>query len=245
MFLARLITKVHCRPERLEACLQDAASTLGDSVKNAHVVGITGSTASGKSTLIDKIIRTLREDNETVIVLMIDPTKTESGGSILADAVCMRDHYLDSGVFLRSFPSRGATSALTTSLPQVIELVSLFADFVIVETAGAGQGDVALSQCVDTYIVLPDKQADAINFLKEGPHHYAHILAVNVREGSEDDAVFFSRIPGLVSMLVARDGWEASAFRVNAYTGEGVPDLVREGVYTHRDFLKKPLSDPA
>ena len=124
----------------------------------------------------------------------------------------------------------------------MIELVSLFGDVVIVETAGAGQGDVELKQYVDTYIVLPDKQSDAVNFLKEGPHQHAHILTVNVREGNKDDALFFSLVPGLIDMLAIRDGWKPLAFCVNAYNGDGVADLVHNGIYAHREFLKKTVS---
>jgi len=237
MFVSRLLTKVHSHPKTLSHCLEELEERLNFSKRRAHVVGVTGAGAAGKSTLIDKIIHVLRDDDVTIMVLAIDPTKIDTGGSLLADTMRMRDHYLDPGVFLRSFPSRGAHGALTTSLLQVIELASYCADFVIVETVGAGQSDILLRECVNTLVVLPDKGGDALNLLKEGPHHHAHILAVNVRSGNQDDEYFHLLVPSFVDELPDQDGWSVCVFRVNAYTGEGVSKLVRDGVYAHRDFL--------
>lgn len=237
--LARLITKVQQSPDSLSDLLTDKDL----SISRAHVVGITGSTAAGKSTLIDKIIGVLREDNFTVVVLAIDPTEEESGGAILGDTIRMRDYYLDEGVFLRSFGSRGAASAVTVYLAQVVELVSHFADFIVVETAGAGQADTALKQCVDTFITLPDTRGDAINLLKAGHHRRAHILVVNARSGILDDERFFSLAKEFVKTAPLKDGWESSVFKVNASTGEGMAELVSKGIYAHRDFLGSPSSD--
>lgn len=233
---ARLISLVHAHPETAAALLEEGWIPAE---RRAHVVGITGSTAVGKSTLIDKIIGAVRKGNRTVIVLAIDPTQEESGGAVLGDTIRMRDHYLDDGVFLRSFASRGAPSALTPALKEVIGAVSRFADVVVVETAGAGQGDTGIRHAVDTLVVLPETRGDIINLLKAGPHEYADVFAVNIR--TEEDDRFLSVLKGFASTL-ERSGWRPPVFRVNAKTGEGVPELVRHGIYTHHAFLNNKKS---
>ncbi|MDO8520733.1 MAG: methylmalonyl-CoA mutase family protein [bacterium] len=203
----------------------------------AHVVGITGSTAIGKSTLIDKMIALLRADNLKVIVLAIDPTEEESGGAILGDIIRMRRHYTDQGVFMRSFGSHGASGSVTAYLKEAVAVARRFADVVIVETVGAGQADTALKHCVDTFVSLPDTRGDMVNLLKSGHHRHADILVVNMRAESPEEKNFAALVKNFSEM---KDGWMPPVFSVNAQTGEGVRALIREGLYAHKKFLEIP-----
>ena len=49
----------------------------------AHIVGITGAAGSGKSTLINSLIKLLREKNKRVGVVAVDPTSPITGGAFL------------------------------------------------------------------------------------------------------------------------------------------------------------------
>lgn len=230
--LARLITAVHRQPKQCDVLLMQEWIPQG----RAHTIGITGSTAIGKSTFINQIVRVLRDDGKTVIVLAIDPTETRTGGAILGDTIRMRDHYLDPGVFMRSFGSRGARSALTRSLRVILRVASRFADIVIVETAGAGQGDTTIRRYVDTLVVLPESRGDLVNLMKAGPHQFAHLLAVNLRTPEDERFLFLAQ--SFAETLEARKGWQPKAFGVNAKSGVGVAEFVHKGIYAHRDFLR-------
>src|SRR5690349_8265317 len=94
--LARLITLV----ENRSAIVATVMERLYSRGNHAHVVGITGPPGAGKSTLIDRLIRKLRERNQRVAVLAIDPSSPFSGGAVLGDRVRMGDHYGDSGVYI-------------------------------------------------------------------------------------------------------------------------------------------------
>lgn len=238
--LARFIS-LACIPNSTYNIVAEAELflVLVDDVLDAHVLGITGSAAAGKSTLIDKMIHVFRKDGLTVVVLAIDPTEASSGGSILADGMRMRDHYLDPGVFIRSFPSRGASSALTSSLSIIVGLSRLFADVVIVETAGAGQGDIRLEEFVDTFITLPETRGDSITLLKAGSHRHAHILAVNTRKESPEEKRFLHLLKGMQASFPDHNGWETMIFELNALSGDGVEEFIHDGIYKHRKFLKK------
>lgn len=208
------------------------------SEKNAHIIGVTGSTAVGKSTLINKMIGSLRKNNLEVIVLAVDPTEESSGGAVLGDAIRMRDHYLDPGVFIRSLGSRGGKAALASSLSEIIKVASRFWDAVLVETAGAGQGDVDVKNFVDTLVVLPELRGDIINLLKAGPQEHAHVLAANCR--SSEDRKFLALLENFAASFAAAGGgeWKPLVFGVNAKTGEGADALVNEGILKHKEFLK-------
>lgn len=228
--LTQLLTRVSTRPQSLGRLLLAKDIPHG----HAHVVGVTGSTAIGKSTLIDKLITELRADNLRVVVLAIDPTEEASGGAILGDVIRMRSHYADPGVFLRSFGSRGAKGSVTLYLKEAIAVSRRFADVVIVETVGAGQADTALKSCVDTFVSLPDTRGDMVNLLKSGHHRHADILVINMRAESPEEKNFAALVKNLAE---EKDGWMPPVFSVNAQTGLGVREFTREGLYAHKKFL--------
>ena len=120
---------------------------------------------------------------------------------------------------------------------EVIDVAARFADLVLVETAGAGQADTALRKSVDTFVTLADPRGDAITLLKAGHHRHARILVANARTGSEDEERFFSLARSFVETLPPSDGWKVPFFRVGALSGDGVPELVRQGLFAHRKSL--------
>jgi len=75
---------------------------------NAHVVGFTGPGGSGKSTLIDKVIREYRRRGKTIGVVAVDPTSPFSGGAFLGDRIRMQELSTDKDVFIRSMRARKA-----------------------------------------------------------------------------------------------------------------------------------------
>ena len=81
--------------------------TSGKSV----IIGITGPAGAGQSSLIDKLSIKLKKSGSKPAVLAIDPTSHVSGGAILGDRVRMTES-TDSGTYIRSMASRGATGAI-------------------------------------------------------------------------------------------------------------------------------------
>ena len=71
----------------------EAAETLMEHVYahtgRAHIVGITGSPGSGKSTLTRALARAATKMGMTVGVIAVDPSSPFSGGSILGDRIRM------------------------------------------------------------------------------------------------------------------------------------------------------------
>ena len=83
--LARLLSLVEAGGEPARAVGRQT-HPLGGA---ATTVGITGSPGSGKSTLTNSLIATLRAEGERVAVLAIDPSSPFTGGAILGDRVRM------------------------------------------------------------------------------------------------------------------------------------------------------------
>ncbi|MGI0010906.1 MAG: P-loop NTPase fold protein, partial [Nitrosopumilaceae archaeon] len=101
-------------------------------------IGITGPAGSGKSSLIDKTALELKKLGYKAAVLAIDPTSHITGGAILGDRVRMTES-TDSGTYIRSMASRGATGAISWSVRNSIRILE-YAGFdpIIIESVGAG-----------------------------------------------------------------------------------------------------------
>ncbi|MCH7745399.1 MAG: methylmalonyl Co-A mutase-associated GTPase MeaB [Chloroflexi bacterium] len=235
--LARLISQLQDSPTTADEIISREGNHL--TVTKAHIVGASGVAGVGKSTLIGRMIPILRKDGLCVVVLAIDPTSDVSNGALLGDRIRMRDSYMDDGVFIRSLATRGAPDALTVALPAIVKVSSNFCDVVLVETAGAGQVDVAIYKFVDTFISILAPLGDAITLMKSGQTEHAHIVAVNVRKGLPENEQFVEQTRVLLGNDMLQDGWSRKVFSVDAKNGDGIEQLVYEGILSHRDYLKK------
>src|SRR5947209_16572576 len=73
---------------------------------NAYLVGLTGAPGTGKSTLADALVKVIRDRQQTVGVIAVDPSSPFTGGAVLGDRIRMSRHTLDKGVFIRSMGAR-------------------------------------------------------------------------------------------------------------------------------------------
>jgi len=161
----------------------DMLETLFPLTGHAHKIGITGPPGSGKSTLVNSIIKSLRQnpENPSVAVIAVDPTSPYSGGAILGDRVRMLDLQSDKKVFIRSMASRGALGGLavqTDAFSQVFDAAGY--DYVLIETVGAGQSEVDIVNLAHTVIVVDvPGLGDDIQSIKAGILEIADILVIN------------------------------------------------------------------
>ena len=160
--------------------------------KSVHVVGITGPPGAGKSTLTAGLMHTYRETGGRVAVLAVDPSSPVSGGAVLGDRVRMEGQLAGrSDVFVRSIATRGVQGGLagaTGAIVRLLEASEAF-DVIIVETAGAGQTDLAVAGLADTVVLVTvPGLGDGVQTIKAGLLELADVLVVNMadRPGATD-----------------------------------------------------------
>jgi LAO/AO transport system kinase len=129
---------------------------------NSSIIGITGPAGSGKSSLINKTVISLKKLGTKPAVLAIDPTSHVTGGAILGDRVRMSES-TDSGTYIRSIASRGATGAVSRSLRNSIR---------VLEYAGFNLADI-------TVVVFNPNTGDSIQTIKAGLTEIGDIYVVN------------------------------------------------------------------
>ena len=174
--IAKSISIMENDPKESRKLLKKIFKTSGKSI----VIGITGPTGAGKSSLINKTVEQLKKLKTKPAVLAIDPTSHVTGGAILGDRVRMTET-TDSGTYIRSIASRGATGALAHSIRNSIRILE-YAGFdpIIIESVGAGQTEVEISKVADiTVVVFNPYTGDSIQTIKAGLTEIGDVYLVN------------------------------------------------------------------
>ncbi|HJT10824.1 MAG TPA: methylmalonyl Co-A mutase-associated GTPase MeaB [Candidatus Nitrosotalea sp.] len=174
--IARAISMV----ENDEKTARDLIKKIFKKSGKSFTIGITGPAGAGKSTLINKTSVQLNKLGFKTAVLAIDPTSHITGGAILGDRVRMTES-TDSGTYIRSMASRGATGAVSMALRNSIRILE-FAGFdpIIIESVGAGQTEVDISKLVDvTVVVFNPNTGDNIQTIKAGLTEIGDIYLIN------------------------------------------------------------------
>jgi LAO/AO transport system kinase len=231
--LARLLTIV-------ESGGPDARDALAALPKhgagNAAVVGITGAPGAGKSTLTDGIVARLRSSGERVAVLAIDPTSPFTGGAILGDRVRMQDHDTDDGVFVRSMATRGELGGLSRAAPHAVRVLDAAGyAWILVETVGVGQVEVAVAGTADTtVVVVTPGWGDAIQASKAGLLEIGDVFVVNKADRGGTEATIRD-LQGMLMLGEPRE-WSPPIVPTVAIDGRGLDELVG-AVAAHRAHL--------
>jgi LAO/AO transport system kinase len=183
--VARMISRV----ERGEIADVGADLALGGTA-GAHVIGITGSPGSGKSTLVDALAQRMRTDGKTVAILAIDPSSHLTGGAVLGDRVRMSSHSQDPGIFIRSMGTRGSTTGLARAARDAVKVLDAAGyDIVIVETVGVGQVELDVLTVADTVaVVLVPGLGDTMQMNKAGIMEIGDLFVVNMADRTETAA---------------------------------------------------------
>lgn len=157
----------------------------------ALVLGVTGTGGAGKSSLIDELTQRFLNiyPDLKIGVVCVDPSKKKTGGALLGDRIRMNSLSRPM-TYMRSLASRGSGNEISGQLPQVLNLLKqMDFDFIIAESSGIGQANVAITEVSDYSLYVMTSEFGAQSQLEKiDMIDYADFIAINKadRRGSED-----------------------------------------------------------
>lgn len=218
--IARAISIVENNEKEAKSIIKKIFKSSGKSMK----IGITGPAGAGKSTLINRTSIELNKLGYKTAVLAIDPTSHITGGAILGDRVRMTES-TDSGTYIRSMASRGATGAISLSLRNSIRILE-YAGFnpIIIESVGAGQTEVDIEKVVDiTVVVFNPNTGDNIQTIKAGLTEIGDVYLINKSDLPGSNQLFDS-----VRDFIGMSEKNPIVMMASAKSNKGVTDLAKK-----------------
>ncbi len=236
---SRLMSRAEAHDEATLASMGEIYKSAG----RAHIVGLTGVPGSGKSTLVSKLVETIRNDGRRVGVIAIDPSSPFSGGSILGDRIRMTNLVMDEGVYIRSMATRGSTGGLARSALTAVDILDVAGfDIVIIETVGVGQDEVEIAQAShSTIVVSAPGLGDDVQAIKAGILEIAdiHVVSKCDRPDSNRTTTDLKTMLAMGINIAIKDQegrplWQVPVVGTSSEKGEGIDTLIQT-IDRHRD----------
>jgi methylmalonyl-CoA mutase len=178
--IARLISSAENFPEVAKPFLEKIQ--LKNKNSKTPVLGITGTGGSGKSSLVDELVRRYLIDfpEKTIGLISVDPSKRKTGGALLGDRIRM-NAINNPRVYMRSLATRQSNLALSKYVADAIQVLKAANyDIIILETSGIGQSDTEIMDHSDVslYVMTPEFGA-ATQLEKIDMLDFADLVALN------------------------------------------------------------------
>lgn len=205
----------------------------------AQIIGITGSPGAGKSSLVDVLIRFLRQQKLTVGVVAVDPSSPFTGGALLGDRVRMQSHALDPDVFIRSMGSRGNLGGLSRATMDTVRILDAAGkDVIIVETVGVGQSELDIMHMADTVaLVVTPAGGDAVQAFKAGIMEIADVFVVNKADLPGVEKVI-TELEQMLDLVKHDAEWRPPVVKTISVQNSGMEELW-QSMSRHYDYLKQ------
>ena len=239
--LAKTITLIESslpkHQELITQVLDRLLSFTGKSIR----LGITGVPGVGKSTFVESLGMNLIEHGHRIAILAVDPSSTQSGGSIMGDKTRMEKLSVQPNAFIRPSPSGGnlgGVSRKTRESMLVCEAAGF--DVIMVETVGVGQSEVSVASMVDFFLLLMLAGAgDDLQGIKRGILELADAIAVNKADGDNLERAIQAKNMYTEAMhLFSSDAidWSPPVLTCSALNMDGIEE-VWETVLDHHNKM--------
>lgn len=235
--VAKAITLVESERPSDRSSRERLLSELAKAGSPALRLGITGAPGVGKSTLIDALGLYAVSEGHRVGVLAIDPSSVKTGGSLLGDRTRMGRLGASPSAFVRPSPSGGASGGIgKRSREALLVLEAAGYDLLMLETVGVGQGELAVTDCVDVLLVLQMAGAgDDVQSLKRGVLEHADLVVFTKADGPRLDETRAAR-DALAALFAAFRSDSPSVLALSALSESDARELFR-ATLAKRDAL--------
>ncbi|WP_088696955.1 methylmalonyl Co-A mutase-associated GTPase MeaB [Zobellia sp. OII3] len=199
--------------------------------KNKSIrIGITGVPGVGKSTFIETLGRSLTSAGHKIAVLTVDPTSTQSRGSILGDKTRMETLAKDSNAFIRPSPSGLSLGGVARKTRESIVLCEAAGyPIILVETVGVGQNETTVHGMVDFFLLLKLAGAgDELQGIKRGIVEMADAIVINKADGDNRQKAEAAKAEFKNALQLyppKENGWIPKVLSCSALKNEGITEI--------------------
>jgi LAO/AO transport system kinase len=239
--LAKTITLIESSlPKHQELITQVLDQLLPFTGKSVRL-GITGVPGVGKSTFIESLGMNLVDRGHRVAILAVDPSSTQSGGSIMGDKTRMEKLSVQKNAFIRPSPSGGSLGGVSRKTRESLLVCEAAGfDVIMVETVGVGQSEVSVASMVDFFLLLMLAGAgDDLQGIKRGILELADAIAINKADGDNIEKAMQAKNIYADAMHLFSPGtvdWSPPVLTCSALNMDGI-DEVWETVLDHHRKL--------
>jgi LAO/AO transport system kinase len=221
--------------EIIEKCLTHGSQSLR--------IGITGVPGAGKSTFIETFGLFLTGQGRKLAVLAIDPSSSNTRGSILGDKTRMEQLSIHPNAYIRPSPSAGTLGGVARKTRETIILCEAAGfDTILIETVGVGQSETAVHSMVDIFLLLMLAGAgDELQGMKRGIMEMADIIAITKADGT--NKLLAEGAKGLYENALhlfppGPSGWKPKVLTCSALKNTGIEELWKV-INAYSVFTKK------
>jgi GTPase len=172
----------------------------------------------------------IKDRDERLAVLTVDPSSPISGGSILGDKTRMERLAVEENAFIRPSPAGGHLGGVARRTRETILLCEAAGyENIFVETVGVGQSETAVRSMTDFFLLLMLAGAgDELQGIKRGIIEMLDAMAITKADGDNKRKAERARIEYSAALHLlpkSPDGWTPRVLACSALTGENVPQI--------------------
>jgi LAO/AO transport system kinase len=184
--LARAITLVESTRDADERLAHELLDALLPHTGSAYRIAISGIPGAGKSTFINALGSILAQKNKKVAVLAIDPSSSQTGGSLLGDKTRMQEFLSFPHTFVRPTPSSNLLGGVAHKTAETILLCEAAGfEYIFVETVGVGQSETSVYELADIFLLLMiSGMGDELQLMKKGIIELADAILIHKADGA-------------------------------------------------------------
>ncbi len=242
IMLSRGITLIESDLEEDNLLANQVIAKIMPYTGNAIRIGITGVPGVGKSTFVETFGNKITAKNKKLAVLAIDPSSKMSGGSILGDKTRMDTLSRNKLAFIRPSSARDSLGGVAHKTRESILLCEAAGfEFIIVETVGVGQSEIAVHEMVDFFLLLMLAGAgDELQGIKKGIMEMADSIAITKADNDNEKKAENARreYKNALHLFPARaTGWLPKVVTCSALKDKGI-DAIIELIESFENHMK-------
>ncbi len=230
--LSKAITIIESQNENHQQLAEKIIDGIIKRTGRSFRLGITGVPGVGKSTFIESFGNEILKNGHKLAVLAIDPSSDKSKGSILGDKTRMEELSTKKDVFIRPSPSSGNLGGVGRATYETILLCEAAGfDFIIIETVGVGQSEIAVGKITDFFLLLMLAGAgDELQGIKRGIMEMADALVITKADGANLEKAKAARSEYAHAMHLfqaSESGWIPKALVCSSTENKGINEVFK------------------